>query len=141
MDEEIKCVTSSKLAAIYQQTDVIDYLHTIKSGTIYSWRHNVFYKLPDTENNLKSSDLGHYFYCGGFTDSRLEELEELLTDDQNLKECSGEYKFKVLMPEVLVKITEIICVCHRELAERYLMEGAKIDPRKIFFKSKGKKYD
>ena len=60
MDEEIKCVTSSKLAAIYQQTDVIDYLHTIKSGTIYSWRHNVFYKLPDTENNLKSSDLGHY---------------------------------------------------------------------------------
>ena len=127
MDEKVKKITASSLNGLYQKHEIRTHLQDIKDGNVDNWRHKVFFNLKRTEKNIRPFHLGHYFDTGGFNDSQIEELSDLIVDDQNLLDCSTDYKIKVLLPELLIKLTERICNCNRDLAEKYMCEGSKID--------------
>ena len=116
MDKEIKKIKDSKITEIFNSEAIIEVIKDIKNGN--NWRHKVFYNMPmDHMDHMftKSHELGYYFDAGGFTDLQLEQLMDLLS--KNNPDCSGDYIAKVLLPEVLVKVTEIVCMCNRTLAE------------------------
>ena len=79
--------------------------------------------------------MAFYLDYGALRKEHLDSLTNFINKHEKFLDCSLEYNLKVLLPEVLIKLTQVTLKCNRLEAEFYL-NGivARTDCDKIFSK-------
>lgn len=97
---DCKHLSSDRIKEYFQQN--LDYIADISNGSLPSERHERF-KNFDTRRDLNEEDLTYSYSIIVFEDTQINLLVELLEHYFNLDERT-DYLFKVLLPEICLKI-------------------------------------